>query len=294
MPLVLQLATEADAERSAQIEKEAYAPNVFNSILFPGPFPEPTPGENPRVTELAKQLREDSSTRWLKIIDTDLDPTEDNKQMIGFAQWNINDGSELPAGPRSFGPGCNVEACEAVFGGLHGARLKYFGDRKHVPRELTGKMVELRLLHVDPKHQRRGVGKMLVMWGVEEAKKLGLPVFLQSSEDGHSLYLSCGFRDIGIHSVDSPLVSAWQVRADAVKRHVPLQGTASVPPGQKDFTGNVMDYEEGADLMREPDAAGGAYKRYDHVQYHPEDLKGKGEPSYTIERDLKKGKKRKD
>ncbi|KAI1282990.1 hypothetical protein F5Y07DRAFT_203612 [Xylaria sp. FL0933] len=81
---------------------------------------------------------------------------------------------------------------------------------------------------------------------------------------------------------------------DAVTRHVPLQGTASVPPGETDFTGNVMDYEEGADLMRESDAPGGAYKRYDHVQYHPDDLKGKGEPSYTLERDLKTGKKRKD
>ncbi|GAW22695.1 hypothetical protein ANO14919_122380 [Xylariales sp. No.14919] len=82
--------------------------------------------------------------------------------------------------------------------------------------------------------------------------------------------------------------------ADAVTRHVPLQGTASVPPGHVDFTGNLMDYEEGADLMREPDAPGGAYKRYEHMQYHPDDLKGKGEPSYTIERDLKKGKKMKD
>ncbi|KAI0431550.1 hypothetical protein F5Y09DRAFT_330251 [Xylaria sp. FL1042] len=81
---------------------------------------------------------------------------------------------------------------------------------------------------------------------------------------------------------------------DAVTRHVPLQGTASVPPGETDFTGNVMEYEEGADLMREPGAEGGAYKRYEHVQYHPEDLKGKGEPSYTIERDLKTGKKMKD
>ncbi|KAI1170008.1 hypothetical protein F4777DRAFT_592283 [Nemania sp. FL0916] len=79
---------------------------------------------------------------------------------------------------------------------------------------------------------------------------------------------------------------------DAVTRHVPLQGTATVPSGETDpFSGKVMEYEEGADVMREPDAAGGAYKRYEHVQYHPEDLKGKGEPSYTLERDLKNGKK---
>lgn len=52
---------------------------------------------------------------------------------------------------------------------------------------------------------------------------------------------------------------------DSVTRHVPLQGTASIPPGAVDYHGNIMEYEEGADLMREPDAAGGAYKRYDHV-----------------------------
>ncbi|KAJ8120541.1 hypothetical protein ONZ43_g2773 [Nemania bipapillata] len=48
---------------------------------------------------------------------------------------------------------------------------------------------------------------------------------------------------------------------DAVTRKVPLHGTASVPPGHADLAGNVMCYEEGADLMRERDAAGGAYRR---------------------------------
>lgn len=55
---------------------------------------------------------------------------------------------------------------------------------------------------------------------------------------------------------------------DAVERHVPLVGTASVPSGERDpldTSGRVMRYEEGDDLMRERDAAGGAYKRYEHV-----------------------------
>ncbi|POR35498.1 Uncharacterized protein TPAR_04319 [Tolypocladium paradoxum] len=75
--------------------------------------------------------------------------------------------------------------------------------------------------------------------------------------------------------------------ADSLRHHVPLQGTASIPPGARDMSGNVMRYAEGADLMREPDAAGGAYKRWPHIPYHPDDLKGKGEPSFTVERDLK-------
>lgn len=58
---------------------------------------------------------------------------------------------------------------------------------------------------------------------------------------------------------------------DALERHMPLQGTAVIPPGEEDFSGRRMSYEEGADLMREPDAAGGAYKRWPDmvlIEYH--------------------------
>ncbi|KAI0158195.1 hypothetical protein GGR57DRAFT_459424 [Xylariaceae sp. FL1272] len=81
---------------------------------------------------------------------------------------------------------------------------------------------------------------------------------------------------------------------DALARHVPIQGTATVPPGQADWSdeSRVMQYEEGADLMREPEAGGGAYRRWDGVQYDPADLKGKG-PSFANERDLKAGTKTK-
>jgi hypothetical protein len=50
---------------------------------------------------------------------------------------------------------------------------------------------------------------------------------------------------------------------DALDKHVPLQGTAIIPPGMLGYDGKPMNYEEGADLMREEDAPGGAYKRYE-------------------------------
>lgn len=52
---------------------------------------------------------------------------------------------------------------------------------------------------------------------------------------------------------------------DSLTKHVPLQGTAVIPPGMVGYDGKVMRYKEGADLMREADAPGGAYKRWDHV-----------------------------
>ncbi|KAI1436827.1 acyl-CoA N-acyltransferase [Xylaria sp. CBS 124048] len=195
MPLQVLPANEADAERAAQIENDAYAGDPFCPFLAPGPFPElPFGQKNPRIEELTRSLRESPSVRWFKVVDTDITPSEDNQQMIGFAQWNINDGSHLPLeARRSYGPGTNLEACEALYGWLRAVRNERLEARKHI---------HLRLLHVDPKHQRRGAGRMLVMSGIEAFSKLGLPFFLESSVAGHSLYLSCGFRDIDIKVID--------------------------------------------------------------------------------------------
>lgn len=74
---------------------------------------------------------------------------------------------------------------------------------------------------------------------------------------------------------------------NAVTKHRPIDGTALIPPGVPDRFGRTYHYREGADLMREP---GSDYKRWPGVQYHPDDLKGKGEPSFTIERALKERK----
>lgn len=71
---------------------------------------------------------------------------------------------------------------------------------------------------------------------------------------------------------------------DSLERHRPLDGVAIIPPGMKDLAGNEMRYEEGPNLMIED---GGDYKRWPGVDYHPNDIKGKGEPSYSIELALK-------
>ncbi|ELR10003.1 hypothetical protein VC83_06405 [Pseudogymnoascus destructans] len=81
---------------------------------------------------------------------------------------------------------------------------------------------------------------------------------------------------------------------DALSRHVPLQGVGIVPAGGRLASGQVMDYTEGDDLMRDSDAPGGAYKRWDGVKYLPEDYKGKGEPSFSADaaRDKRRGHRR--
>jgi len=46
---------------------------------------------------------------------------------------------------------------------------------------------------------------------------------------------------------------------DSLRRHIPLDGTAIVPPGERDQLGRGYDYEEGTDMMREN---GGNYRRW--------------------------------
>ncbi|XDG06902.1 hypothetical protein ABKA04_006517 [Annulohypoxylon sp. FPYF3050] len=192
MPLELQQATEADARRSAEIEGAAHADNKFNPILFPGPHP--PDAFNHRAKGLIDELKNDPTTRWSKVVDTDL---PEGEQMISFSKWQIYTEPPKPAPLRDFGSWANAEACEMLFGGTRDQKQRLWGDR---PR------IHMSLLYTDPKHQGRGAGRMLVEQVKDEARKLGLTASLQSSPAGHQLYKKCGFRDVDLLSTD---LSKW-------------------------------------------------------------------------------------
>jgi ribosomal protein S18 acetylase RimI-like enzyme len=52
-------------------------------------------------------------------------------------------------------------------------------------------------LAIDPAQQRRGIGKILVKYGLEQAAKAGMDAFLISTPAGQRLYQSLGFRNVG-------------------------------------------------------------------------------------------------
>lgn len=54
----------------------------------------------------------------------------------------------------------------------------------------------LHILATLPNHHRRGVGALHLKWGIDEADKLGLPVYLEASEMGRPLYARWGFEDV--------------------------------------------------------------------------------------------------
>ncbi|KAI9842685.1 MAG: hypothetical protein M1837_006970 [Sclerophora amabilis] len=52
-------------------------------------------------------------------------------------------------------------------------------------------------LGVSNRHRRRGVGRLLVGWGLDNAEEEGVPVWLTSSPVGEKLYEKMGFRGFG-------------------------------------------------------------------------------------------------
>lgn len=129
MPLLVLPATAADLPTSTQIEHDAYARSPFTPILFPGPFP--PSAMSARSDEQIQQLEEDPTSQWMKIVDTSLDEFNDNsstdgegvmtdeqRKGIAFSKWNFYDRLPERKFGRSFGQGCNVEACETLFGEL--------------------------------------------------------------------------------------------------------------------------------------------------------------------------------
>jgi GNAT superfamily N-acetyltransferase len=50
---------------------------------------------------------------------------------------------------------------------------------------------------VDPKFQKRGIGKLLLKWGMGHAREENVPVALASTPAGLALYKSAGFQQVG-------------------------------------------------------------------------------------------------
>ncbi|KAL4773532.1 acyl-CoA N-acyltransferase [Aspergillus nidulans var. acristatus] len=58
------------------------------------------------------------------------------------------------------------------------------------------KRVELEAILVHPEYQRKGIAKRLLAWGIEEAKRLGVDLWLEATEEGRPVYERAGFQHL--------------------------------------------------------------------------------------------------
>ena len=76
----------------------------------------------------------------------------------------------------------------------------------------TNKHLWLSTLAVDPKFQRRSVGRRLLRWGIRQADREGVPCGLCASPVGLGLYEREGFRKIETivyGPIEDPMMVRW-------------------------------------------------------------------------------------
>src|SRR5687767_2686095 len=63
--------------------------------------------------------------------------------------------------------------------------------------------VDVRHIMVDPAHQRRGIGALLLSQATSWADEQGVPTFIVSSRESYGLYAKSGFETLGKWTIDN-------------------------------------------------------------------------------------------
>ncbi|KAL4807455.1 acyl-CoA N-acyltransferase [Aspergillus unguis] len=112
--------------------------------------------------------------------------------IAGFSSWKVYEGLTEDEGTIQWPASSDAELCTSFFGGMNTERKKIIGDQPHY---------ELSMLAVDPAFGRRGLGGMLLKWGLDRADEKQVPTFISSSPEGRGLYEKNGAQALHTYEV---------------------------------------------------------------------------------------------
>ncbi|KAK5107368.1 hypothetical protein LTR62_001348 [Meristemomyces frigidus] len=125
------------------------------------------------------------------------DPDTGQGTIVGFAEWFVY---EIPGPIEKYDGGHylirgawlseeNGERAKAQswMKPVYDARKKWLGGRRHAV---------LMYMCVEKTWRRRGAATMSIQWGLDRCRELGIPAWLEASEDGEPGYRRCGFEEV--------------------------------------------------------------------------------------------------
>ncbi|KAJ7490597.1 hypothetical protein FB451DRAFT_1022800 [Mycena latifolia] len=178
-----------------------------------------------QVKNAAQQFRDMLAAGYHQIIKAVVDSEGENGRVVGIADWifisekraRASEGV-TPAPPRErtqadalAEESVDLELRQQVGETSSALRNKTMGDSEYW---------YLSLLFVDPGYQYRGIGQVLLQWGLDHADKHSPPleVYLESSDDGLRLYEKNGFEMVGWNSLPDENSDGGNLRWPALKR----------------------------------------------------------------------------
>lgn len=199
MPLELHPITPNDTLSWVRVRALAYY-GPTHDVLHSGPISESS--FRGAAEDRKRELKKPNTWHW-KIVDTDLEPSEDDPQdnggrTIAIAVWSMlnvakegsHEASSIPAEKADDSPGftppeLRVDALISLFGPLRAAQQEIMGS--------SNQYFMLNSLATHPDHQGRGAGRLLLEWGLNKADKEGLTVYLDATAAGRTMYEKRGF-----------------------------------------------------------------------------------------------------
>lgn len=172
------------------IQLRAWLSTPIYSAIYPGP-PSTHPGIIANMISRHKtSLLDDPTCHIISLLHcTDPEVGEPWKP-VAFVKYHVfSTRAEIEqrtdTGKRTWPEGVHLALLEHFWGRIASMRQKYGQE--------LGPHVDVEILATDPEYQRIGAGRMLMDEVCKVADQLGLPAYLEGSEEGRRLYEACGF-----------------------------------------------------------------------------------------------------
>lgn len=184
MKLELQPASEEDMQRLFTITSLAFAKNEpFWDAMYPR---HDTEEGRKSGSERFKKMMSRPEVHFIKAVDLD------TGDIAGFGKWAVFD-NYAPDDPPTIPEDAPYWETEDERAYAEHLLKQFVACRNEAIKRTGGNMVNLDVLTIDPAYQRKGVGDMLVRWGVEKADGMGVEAVVESSVPGRRLYEKHGF-----------------------------------------------------------------------------------------------------
>ncbi|KAF4973272.1 hypothetical protein FZEAL_9371 [Fusarium zealandicum] len=231
MTISVRKATQQDLPGIARICNTAFHPttDTISRRLFPLHLKpqDAVDGEAAHLWRAARKSISMASERGIMMVAVD---AASDGEIVGFSLWEIPETSlaSVEAAPKFPEPPAELDqdAFAEVRSIANADITELFGERgtkdvwREFPRLLYSNVylteADLDYLGVDPKHQRRGIGKLLLNWGLDCAANQGRDCYLIATPAGRPLYTASGFGDVrtvlffGIPHYSMVLRQAWK------------------------------------------------------------------------------------
>ncbi|PYH69377.1 GNAT family N-acetyltransferase [Aspergillus vadensis CBS 113365] len=174
--------TEADLSSMVDLWYDTFG-DPINRRLYPD-----TPGARSWLEDYHRASLQSPDQHYLKVV---TESTGSTSPLVAFVKWDLNTTS-----PGHHFPPRHVDFdqvfCDTFFGGLDQARQTMMGSRPHY---------YLDALITHPDYRRQGAASMLIQWGCDRADQDGIPIWVDSSQEGARIYQRFGFRDVSVSGV---------------------------------------------------------------------------------------------